>query len=214
MRFIYPPRPESKIAANQLPVYEKRGIYLVQRKYRGSRSPVNIDKDGNVELYTRHGGKYKKYKPPASLIRQIQGLNLTPGKEYTLDGELMHQRGEPSIDDTMIFYDVLVYEDEYLMGYTTEQRLKILQTICRDPKEPVQFHTFEPPFALRVSDQVWMAQSWTEDFSLHFQEMLDCDLIEGVVVKERNAPLLNFGEKEYHIKWQIRCRKPGPNYQL
>lgn len=204
MRILYPPRPQGKVPQQQLARLEQRGKHIVQRKFRGSRNLIHRSTTGDITLYSRHGRKHLKYKMPRILKQQLASLAFESGKEYWLDSELMH----PHIEDTVILYDVL-QADEYLYGVNQLERLDLLSKICRNPNKLATID-----IALEVSQNVWLAEWWDRDFLQHFQEKIHLDHIEGLVLRKKDSCLDNFGLKEYEIDWQIRCRKPGPNYQL
>lgn len=204
MRIIFPPRPEGKVPPRQLARIEKRGKHIVQRKFRGSRNLIHRSPDGEITIYSRHGRKHLRYKMPSTLKQQLASLSFEDGKEYWLDSELMH----PHIDDVVILFDILQAGD-YLYGVNQIERLDILSNLCNNPIEYAS-----PDIALKVTNLVWLAEWWDKDFPEHFQEMIELDHIEGLVLREKESTLDNFGISEYDVDWQIRCRKPGPNYQL
>lgn len=204
MKIIYPPRPKGKVPPNQLDIIEERNTHVIQRKFRGSRNIIHRATDGRISFYSRHGRSHLKYKLPKFLALEIESLNFENGKEYWLDSELMH----PHIENVVILYDVL-QAGKYLYGVNQIERLELLSNICRNPKE-----LSEPKIALCVTKHVWMAENWESDFSQHFNEFIHLDHIEGLVLRQKDSCLDDFGSKEYEIDWQIRCRKKGPNYLL
>ena len=79
----------------------------------------------------------------------------------------------------------------------------MLREICGDPKE------LEPGgTALKITDRLWMAETWTEGFVERFNESLKNPRLEGLVLRKRAAALDHFGNKEYETGNMIRCRKP------
>jgi ATP-dependent DNA ligase len=203
MGIIYPPRPASKILPSMLPDLEKRGRYLVQRKFNGDRCLIHFTGNGKVNLYNRYG-KAQKYKMPPFLRKELLGLNLDPASEYWLDGELMDVR----IPDTIVFYDVL-HATSYLYGRSLIERLDLLRKICNNPV----VHA-EPAIALAVNKHLWLAEAFESNFADRFKDFLHLSTIEGLVLKERASLLSNWGQKPYEVNWQIRCRKPGPTYKF
>ena len=165
---------------------------------------VHRSASGEITLYSRHGRKHLTYKMPATLKKQLSALKFEHGKEYWLDSELMH----PRIPDVVILFDVL-HAGQYLYGVSQQERLDMLAGICSNPTAPS-----EPEIALRVSEHVWMAECFTSGFAARYTEALDNELIEGLVLRETQSVLDNFGASEYEVGWQLRVRKQGPNYQL
>lgn len=204
MKIIFPPRPEGKIHPSQLSKLEARGKYVVQRKFRGSRNLIHRSTKGDISFFSRYGRGHKKFKLPGFLQSEIASLAFEKGKEYWLDSELM----DPRIKNTVILFDVL-QAGPYLYGVDQESRLQILDNLCHNPEQPK-----DPQFAICVTKHVWLAQHWDSHFEMHFSEMIDDDNIEGLVLRERKSCLDHFGHKMYDVSWQIRCRKPGPNYEM
>lgn len=202
MRIIYPPRPRGKVPPTMLPKYEQRKQHVAQRKFNGHRNLVHISTKGVVSIYGRHGGGHGSYKMPLFLQKEISGLNLQRGEEYWLDSELLH----PRIPDTIVLYDVL-QAGSYLLGVLMEDRLSLLNQICHEPSDHA-----DPAVALKISEHVWMAETFYGDFRLHFNEFIHLDLIEGLVLKQIGSALSDHGYKQYEVDWQIRCRKPGASY--
>ena len=206
MRVIYPPRPEGKIRPSDLSRLESSKKYVVQRKFNGDRCVIHIGVDGKVTLCSRHGGRFDRYQTPAFLEKEILALNLEK-KEYWLDAELLHNKAaETGIKNTLVLYDVL-QAGEYLYGVNQMDRLAILSKICRNPQVLT-----EPQIALRVSDHIWMAETWNCEFVSRFNDFITSPAIEGLVLRRIDAFLDNYGVKEYEVKWIIRCRKPNVNY--
>jgi hypothetical protein len=98
------------------------------------------------------------------------------------------------------------------MKKSQEERLDMLQKICKSPKN------LEPNFgiALEVAPDIWLAENWKEDFEKHFKEFNHLDEIEGLVLRKKNSVIDNFGQREYTVKWIVRCRKPhsGGSYNF
>jgi len=209
MEILYPPRPISKIQSHQLSSYEKSGKWVVQRKFNGTRVVIHILPGGAVHLFNRHGEKTKQFDLTSGLKREILSLQVNPHFEYWLDGELLNNKTtSPNYKGKIVLFDVL-QAGKYLFGAPNLMgRLELLNHICGNPKEK------EPNLglALRVTDSIWLAETFDSDFIGRYQDFIDKDEIEGVVVKKKDSVLDNFGKKEYEIAWQIRCRKPTKNY--
>jgi ATP-dependent DNA ligase len=195
---------------HQLPEYENTGQWVVQRKFNGTRTVIHISFDRKVEMFSRHGGPHKQFKPSKQLLSDIANLNIEPGKEYWLDGEVMDAKTtSPQYKDKVVLFDIL-FAGKLLFGKPTlMDRLAMLADICRHPtaKEP-------NGIALMVTPNLWMAETFDSGFTARFKEMLERDEIEGLVLKKKESVIDNFGNAEYETNWLIRCRKPhsGGNY--
>lgn len=199
-RIIFPPRPKGKTTPQELAYYESTGQWLVQRKFRGMRNLIHV-KDGKLNIYTRHGTEHLRYKLPAFLRDELMGnLKFNPNYEYWVDSELM----DPRIENVVILFDIL-QEKDYLLGEQQLARLDRLSQLCGQP-------TKANDMALQVSEHVWLAQFWTENFLARFKEALSHDYLEGLVLRKKDSVLDKRSFTEYNCDWQIRCRKPDPNY--
>jgi ATP-dependent DNA ligase len=203
MQIIFPPRPRGKIHPNQLSREERRGKWMVQRKFNGTRNIIYVLGD-RVVFYKGDGHKHVKFKPPSFLIREVLSLNLDPKKEYYFDSELidLYQK------NTVVLFDILA-AGSYLIGESQKKRLVMLEDLCRNPQT---YPT--PPIALSVTKHIWLAEHWSSQFAKHFQEFLSEPVIEGLVLRETDSILTNHGHSPYDVDWQVRCRKPSGKYSF
>jgi len=203
--YIYPPRPKGRIKPHQLPDYEKSGLWLVQRKYNGDRSLVQVSGQ-NLKLWNRHG-REQDYRIHPELRDAILRLKLPPGENW-LDGELLHRR----CPDTLVLFDILKYEGKYLIGKSQTERLNLLTEVCGAPIDahPILGYSLDPQ--AKNSPKLFLAENWLGDFVERFNESLSTPLSEGLVLRKRASVLDNFGASEYEVDWQVRCRKPSKNY--
>jgi len=198
--FVYPPRPVGKMNPADLPFYEKSGRWVAQRKFNGCRNLVHIRQNGNVECFTRDGLPQSTFSITHTQ-EILKYLHLEKGIEYWLDSEIMSKT--PNSNKEIVFYDVL-HVDKYLFGGPKLlKRLDMLSQICGLPSELV-----EDRLALRISDHLWLAETFQNNFVARFNESLNNPKIEGLVLKKIDSVLDYFGDKYYETNWLIRCRKP------
>lgn len=208
MRYIYPPRPKSKIRPEQLAAKEREGLWLWQRKFDGDRCVVGID-GRNIFLGNRHGKWHNSSKFP-HLRREILTLNLPTGSHY-LDGEMLAGR-------ILVLFDVLQVSN-YLIGVGQLDRLSLLDAICRSPA-----NRCDAKVALQVTDHIWMAEHGFSGFSEEFKRFsptkpglmagsLTNGLIEGLLLRKKQATLDHWGSSAYDVDWQLRCRHGKKNYR-
>ena len=201
-RYIYPPRPQSRILPDQLPDEERRGIWCWQYKYNGDRCIAIVEKSatGRKITFANRHGKFTPSTKLGTLRKELSSKNFVlPVGTHYLDGELIS-------GDILILYDVLQLT-QYLFGKTLEERYRLLSEVCGNPSEPCV-----DEFALKVTDHVWMAPMGDSDFVQNFNRYITHKLIEGLVLKRKGSILDNWGSTEYEIDWQLRCRKPSKNY--
>lgn len=212
MKILYPPHPNIKIHSNKLSFYENTKKWICQRKFNGTNILIYISPSRDVNILTRHGTSPKLFSLTQSHKDQILSLNLEKGKDYWLNGELLdHKTKNPYYKSKIVFFDVL-HAGRYLINNPNQnQRIKILENICNNP-----YKIEENGIALKVTQDIWMAQSWEDNFESHFNEFIDRDEIEGVVLRKKDSVISHFGQKEHDVSWIIKCRKPhsGGNYNF
>lgn len=206
---MFPPRPKHRIRPAELPKYDRQGTWVAQRKFNGTRTVLHVLAEGKVAAWTRHNTPHKQWQLTDVVARQILDLDIEPGKEYWFDAELLHNKTtDQRYKNRLVLFDVLQAGRYLFGGPTLSERYALLQRICRSPKE------MEPGagIALAVSENVWLAETFTGDFADRFQDFIDMDEIEGLVLKNATSVIDNFGRKEYEVNWQLRCRKEHKNY--
>lgn len=207
MKILYPPRPKGKIHPTNLAAYESTNRWVFQRKFNGTRNLIYVPKDHDpkgIFLLSRHGTPHRQFQLTKSLTEQILSLNLKAGKDYWLDGELLHNKTtDPHYKNRIVLYDVL-QEGRYLYGLTLMQRLALLADVCRNPTSRENKHGI----ALEVTPNLWLAETFATNFLVHYGEFIHIDEIEGGVLKRKESSLDNAGSKMYETSWLIRCRKP------
>lgn len=213
MRILFPPHPSIKISFHKLNDYEKSNNWLAQRKFNGTNILINISPNKKVGILTRHGTPPKGFDLSPSHIDQILSLNLESGKEYWLNGELLDSKTKnKEYKNKIVFFDVL-QAGEYLIRKPTQiKRIEILNEICKNP----QNHEPANKIALKISEDIWMADTWFDNFQNHYEELINLDEIEGLILRKKDSYLNDFGSKKYDVSWMLKCRKPhqGGNYNF
>lgn len=211
MKILFPPHPNIRIPTRKLSEYEKSGKWVAQRKFNGTNIVINITQDRKIKIFTRHGTAPKLFSLSKSQADQILSLDLDKDKEYWLNGELLdHKTKSKYYKKKIILFDVL-WAGKYLISNTQLERLSILEKICRFPK------ILEPNnLALFITEDIWLAETWMDNFENHYKEFLRFDEIEGLILRKLNSTIDNFGQKEYDVSWMVKCRKPhaGGNYNF
>ena len=212
MRYLYPPRPKSKIPPGNLAGYEKLNQWVAQLKFNGTRTVIQITADGNVNFFNRHDSQHKQFFPSKEIVKEALSLDLEKGKEHWLDGELLKNKTkDPRYKERIVLFDVLMLNGKYFFGQPTQLiRLGLLEKICRFPKNLESANGI----ALMATEHLWMAQTWHDNFVTHFKQFLNTDEIEGLILRKKNSVIDHVGTEEYDVNWVIRCRKPHKNYNF
>ena len=212
-RYLYPPRPIQTTHFTELSKYDN-GKYIIQPKYNGTCCVVFISKD-SVKVMTRHN------TPITTSYSHIDFQGLHSGEGWmVLCGEFLNKNkqgedGKP-FNLKFIIWDILVYNSEYLIGSTIVQRLELLEKLfpcIRMMVEKDKMKTLAHVCFTKY-DNVYKAPTYIGDFEPLYQEIVDTDLYEGLVMKRKDAKLtFGFNEKNNN-EWQIKCRKPTKNYDF
>jgi len=123
-RYIWPPRPDAAIPRDETD-FLKGSTWIAQLKYNDSRCLVKYLPDNTVELWNRHGEKFRSYTCPDWLAEQLLEvrflLGLAPNEYHLLDGGLLDAKHR-AIKDTIVVWDVLVDSGMYQVGTTYRDR--------------------------------------------------------------------------------------------
>ena len=206
---MFPPRPKNRIRPVELPRWEKKGGWVVQRKFNGTRTLIHILPNGKIEASRPGNEPHLQWTLSEAVQQQIRSLNLEGGLEYWLDGELMNNKtSDDQYKNKVILFDIL-QAGRYLFGRPVLMaRQQMLAQICGNPVK------LEPGrgIALEVTENIWLAQTFADHFADRWQDFIDFDEIEGLVLKRANSVINDFGNKLYEVDWQVRCRKEHKNY--
>lgn len=213
-RYIYPPRPEQTTQPSQIEKYDN-GEYIAQPKYNGTCCVLFLT-ENSMKVMNRHNGFI------TSNYSEIDLRGLYQGEGYmVLVGEFLNknkkgEKGEP-FNLKFVIFDILVYNGEYLLETKFIDRMSLLDRLYPTTSTLVTKggsmnnykHLYVTPY-----ENVFRAPSYTNDFIELYNDIVDTDLYEGIVLKRKNAKLkFGFSEKN-NSDWQIKCRKPTKNYDF
>jgi ATP-dependent DNA ligase len=207
---LFPPRPAGRMLSTAIPTYEKSRKWIAQRKFNGTRTLVHIHGD-HICFQSRYGDGHKQFKETPALVREFRSLDIKSDLEYWFDGEILDAKTtNPNYKRKVVLFDILQEGEYFFDSPNLLERYEILRRICRFPIEK------EPGYgiALKVTDNIWLAENFSDNLKHHFEEFIDKDEIEGLVLKKKDSVIDNIGTKYYETHWQIRCRKPQKNYKF
>lgn len=219
---MYPPRPSRSVPPAKLQDYEDKG-YVGQYKYNGTRTLVEIGPGSKISLWTRHKEPHKAYKLSDGMKEELTTYHQQgdTSKTIVLDGELLNDKTK-SVKDRLVLFDVLVIDSDYLIGTSMLERKEILdETFWNSDrwendtgrKMAVKPKVFDKHGKERYLDHVWVAETFFYDLSKRYEELIDMDEIEGLVLKNPRALLENGFSENNNSEWLIRCRKETKSYK-
>jgi hypothetical protein len=203
-KFMYPPRPEYVTSPDQLDKYEKS--HIGQPKLNGSCCLIFI-KGKEFKYYNRHG------KPTLTgfklKINDLEVLNCGNDKWNVIVGEYMN-KSQTGLDGKVwnhkfVIFDILVYNGEYLLGSTFEERLKLLDSM---------FGTVdENEYLYKVNENVYRVKSFRSNFLETWNKITTIGMLEGWVLKKPDAKLERGLSEKNNTLWQLKSRKSTLNYR-
>lgn len=211
--YVYPPRPSYKSPADSLDIFDN-GQYVAQPKYNGSCCVIFTNGE-ETHIYNRHK------KPLAtSETLNFSRLAIRPGKWFAYAGEYLNKgkldESGTKARDKYIIWDCLVWESQYLVGYTTYDRLKILEDNFPCNRAVVREGNFElyDHLCCTQYEGIYKAPTYMSDFKALYRDIVKTDLYEGLVLKKLNSKLAYGFQPENNTDWQIKCRKETKLYNF
>lgn len=212
-KYLYPPRPEVKIPANDLYKFDN-GEYIAQPKYNGSCYLVFTNGD-EVHVCNRHKEEVMVRNPYIDWRRLARSNDW-----YVFSGEYLNKGkyGENNKKevDKFVIWDVLVWQNTYLTGTTTLERISLLETHFPCHRAVVKGDTLEMYQHLCNTDikGIYKAPTYMNNFEQLYRELVKVDLYEGLLLKKATSKL-SFGfQEKNNTDWQIKCRKETKIYNF
>lgn len=205
--YIFPPRPENAAPISDIERYDN-GTMLGQAKSNGSNCLIFTDGD-IFHAMNRHNQLFAKFNVPKDEI--IENLfKCEKGKWMVINGEYMNKSQTDEKGDVfnqkLVLYDILVYNSEHLLGWTLDQRIALMDKLYGKKES-------EKPFYYKISENIYRNISFYGDFAKLYEEFIKIGMIEGLVLKRRNAKLEPGRTEKNNNKSMIKFRKPTKNYK-
>lgn len=202
-RYIFPPRPEYPISPDQLPKYEN--THLGQPKMNGACCVIFIKGD-ELKYFGRHQNEnLSNFKLGLS---DLKTLNCGNDNWNVIVGEYMNKNkkgidGKPW-NHKFVIFDILVYNGDYLLNSTFEERVVLLDKIFGT--------TEENEYLYKVTDKIFRVKTFYENFSDKWNRIVQIDMLEGFVLKKRNQKLTKGLSEKNNLSH--KCRKETKNYRF
>lgn len=198
--FIYPPRPEHCISSDNLNKFDDNS-YIAQCKLNGSCAEIYLNSD-KFDIKNRHKGGLSNFK-----LKDCEILSLHRGNgEMLLIGEYLNKSKKDSNGNLwnhkLVIFDILVYDNEHLLGSTFKERYELLLNI---------FTTKEyNEYLYQIDENIFLVKSFESDFKKLYHDIVKTDILEGLVLKPKDS-MLQPGNKEKN-NLCLKCRKETKNY--
>ena len=194
MRYFYPNRPllvspDSKTVDEM----DANPNCVAEIKKNGDRL-VLIKKDGQFTFYNRHRSVLK-YQPIPAMLEELQSLNIPDGTQ--LDAELMHNHTK-NVKNLIYFYDIYVWGGD-LMTEAFGIRRKQLEDLF---------------FVGHDGQHLELAKQYHSGFHQLFNEVIQNDEDEGLVMKNLKGELVFDRKKSVDVWWQVKVRRASKNSRI
>lgn len=204
-RYLYPPRPKNAVAPDSLAFYEKRG-WWAQFKKNGTCTTIDISPTKDITVMTRHAAEHKAWHISSEVKQAL--IQLFPEPFWVkLIAEVLHSKTK-TIKDTLYIHDVIVWENQILLGSTFATRQNLL-----DQKLITNVET-KTHYVCESSNKIWYAKRYTSGFKQLFAEIRDTSIDEGLVLKNPKGKLESCDVKVNNSAWQVKVRHSTKNYQF
>lgn len=204
-RYLYPPRPKNAISPDDLNFWDSNSL-LAQPKLNGSNCLI-FTNGVKVVVMNRHNQRLTNFRltdeEVKSLYRGNGGWMILNG-EY-LNKSKMDETGQP-FNHKFVIFDILCFDGDYLVGKTFEERVQLLDTLYDQIN-------CEKEYLFGISENVYRVKSYLSGFNDLFNKLTPIDMIEGLVMKRKNARLEIGSSEMNNVKSQIKCRKATKNYK-
>ena len=205
--YIYPPRPENAIDSSDLSSWDN-GTLIGQCKLNGSNSTIYTN--GSITfIMNRHNQKLTNFKISndeiSSLYKCKKGEWLVINSEY-LNKSKQDENGI-IFNDKLIIFDILVYRSDYLIGSSFKDRIELLDDLYGKDDS-------SKSYLYGISENIYRVKSYENNFKQLFDKFTEnCPIVEGLIMKRKNAKLeIGNSEKNNH-RSQIKCRVKSKNYK-
>jgi hypothetical protein len=204
-RYIYPPRPKNAIPDSELDFWDN-GSLIAQPKLNGSNCLIFTNGQRFVVM-NRHSQRLTNFQLSENEIKDIyrgDGWMILNG-EY-LNKNKNDETGQ-SFNHKFVIFDILCYNGEYLLGKTFSERVELLDSLFGKIES-------EKSYLYKITENVYRVRSFDTGFKPLYDTLTPIDVIEGLVMKRKNARLEVGATENNNIKSQLKCRKPTKNYKF
>jgi hypothetical protein len=203
-RYIFPPRPKNAIPDTELEFWDN-GSLIAQPKLNGSNCVLFTNGVKTIAM-NRHNQRLTNFNLSENEIKDIyrgEGWMI-------LNGEYMNKsksdENNQVFNHKFVIFDILGYNGDYLVGKTFEERIVLLDKIYGQVDS-------EKEYLFKVTENVYRVKSYLNDFKNIFDKLTPIDMLEGLVMKRKNARLELGTSENNNTKSQLKCRKATRNYK-
>ena len=206
-RYVYPPRPKNAIHSDDLTFWDN-GSLIAQPKLNGSNTTIYTNGEQVITM-NRHVSRLTNFQISLDEIKSL--YRGSSGQWLVINGEYLNKSKQDEnrlvFNHKLVIFDILVHNSDYLVGQTFEQRIKLLDELYGQKD-------CEKPYLYSISDNVYRVKSFDTGFKSLYDQLTPIDMIEGLVLKRKNAKLEIGNTENNNTKSQLKARKPTKLYKF
>lgn len=225
-QYIWPPRCKTCIPRSETQIFQDLG-WIGQYKFNDSHILIKYT-HGQIELWNRHAEKLRTYHCPDWLMDQLQTLGnklkINPNQITIIDGGLLDQKHK-AIKDTIVIWDILVYNDEHLLDTTYNSRYNQIASISSQETWDYKHNTHNPvPFGHKITDDIFIPKCWDLKNTMSLWDTINMvnqpytigtlnshdykllPILEGIVYKDPNSQLEMGFKESNNDSWMCKSR--------
>jgi ATP-dependent DNA ligase len=207
MVFLFPPYPKMAVPPADIPQYDD-GTYVAQLKLDGCCGLLNWTPTEHVIYERSDGTPLSKAKP----LPYSQLFNKTVKSTIVVGEYMVRNRmgfdGKP-FNHKYCVHDILMLNGALLYGQTLLSRRSLLRSVLNISGPSVNYLT-----PVGQSGEFYMIDDIPISFADIFTQVTKTDMVEGIIVKRKNAKLERCNKKDNNTGWQFKFRKPNNNYKF
>ena len=206
--YIFPPRPDYAAPATDIQRYDN-GSMLGQAKSNGSNCIIFTD-GKTMHVMNRHNELLTNFQiPKEEIINNL--FKCDEGKWMVINGEYMNKSKNDEngkvFNHKLVLYDIIVFNSVHLLGWTNDKRVEFMHSLYGK-------NLSDRPYYYGISDNIYMNISYYGNFAELYDDFVKTDMIEGLVLKRRNAKLESGRTEKNNNKSMVKFRKPTKNYKF
>ena len=207
-RYIYPPRPKNATSPEDIDFFDSTKDFLCQPKIDGSHLVLFLNNE-NCYIYNRHNQKLTNFQIEEKEIRLLHkdsdGWIVCCG-EYCNKNK-NDESGTP-FNHKLILFDILVYNSEYLIGKTFQERINLLDELFGQ-------NNCEKDYLYNITDNIYRVKTYNTGFkSLYDNWTSKIPLVEGIVMKRSDAKLEMGLSENNNSQGMIKARRKTRNFKF
>lgn len=204
-KYLYPPRPKNAIPDTELNFWDN-GSLVAQPKLNGSNCVIFTNGQRFIVM-NRHGQRLTNFQ-----LNDQELKDLYRGSGWMiLNGEYLNKNKSDetgnSFNHKFVIFDILCYDGQYLLGKSFAERIELLDQLFGN-------NSCDKEYLFNISENIFRVKSYESNFLNLYTKLSSIDMIEGLVIKRKNARLEIGNTENNNSKSQLKCRKPTKNYKF